>query len=166
MSETETVFPPFDSHAYEGNSVEVERNGIHYVATIYRDDSGDTPEQRDEGFWPSNDPHSAGYVLPENYESEMAKAQAVMESWNQGEWFYCGVAVTAYVTVPSPMHGDNGVHKVQLIPRFQCALWGVECNYPDSGNSYLQEVANELLSEAEESAHTNLKLITEVQGKE
>jgi hypothetical protein len=41
---------------------------------------------------------------------------------------------------------------VQLTQEYQTALWGVECNYPDSDNSYLMEVANDLLPEALEQA--------------
>lgn len=35
-----------------------------------------------------------------------------------------------------------------MIDDHAASLWGVEANYPDTDNSYLCEVANELLPEA------------------
>lgn len=128
----------------EGTFITALVDGFVCVATVYVDDSGDRPDVRDAGFWPSRDESAAGYVLPENFDIEQAKAERVMAAWENDEWFYCGVAVTV-------SRAD-----VQLTGQYDHALWGVECNYPDSDNSYLTSVANELLSEALFSARAKL----------
>jgi hypothetical protein len=134
----------FGSYVCEGDTITCEVDGFTAIATVYRDDTADAPDQRDEGFWPSHDMESAGYVLPENYQSELAKAERVMAAWKNDEWFYCGVAVTI------------AKHDVQLTKPYDSALWGIECNYPDSKNEYLLDVANELLPEALEAANAVL----------
>jgi hypothetical protein len=113
-------------------------NGIFDVtATVYRDDCADPPYERQDGFWPSRDPKNAGYVKGEKaYCEAQALAERVLDAWNNDEWFYCGIAVTV---------SKNGI---ELTGRYNNALWGIEANYPDSDNSYLTEVANELISEA------------------
>lgn len=60
----------------------------------------------------------------------------VLKAWCDDEWRYVGVAVTV---------SREGV---RLTGNFDHALWGVDCNYPGSDNSYLTEVANEQLPEA------------------
>jgi hypothetical protein len=134
----------FDRFVCEGDKITCTVGRFTATATIYRDDCGDMPDQRDDGFWPSRDPKAAGYVLPENFEAEHAKAERIMAAWKNDEWFYCGVAVTVVC------------EGVSLIARYDSALWGVECNYPDSDNAYLGEVANELLGEAIEQAKAKL----------
>lgn len=135
----------FGKYACENDTIKCHVDGFDCVATIHRDDCNDTPDERDEGFWPSQDPKAAGYVLPENFKAEQAKADKVMRTWKNDEWFYCGVAVTVF-------RAD-----VQLTSEYGHALWGVECNYPDSDNGYLMDVANELLPDALESAKAKIK---------
>lgn len=134
----------FPNYVCEGDSVSIEYDGFTLTATIYRDDSGYTPEDRDDGFWPSRDKDAAGYVPPDNFEVERAKAERVKAAWLADDWFYCGVAVTV---------SKAGV---QLTERYANALWGVECNYPDSDNEYLGTVAGELADEALEAARAKL----------
>ena len=127
---------PFAKHVVEGDTITVDHGDYVIRARIYRDNDAGKPDQNNDGFWPSKDPSAAGYVLSENYDSEMAKAKKVMAAWKRGDWFYCGVCVAVY-------KGDDC-----LSGFYNAALWGVECNYPDSDNSYLLEVANELVSDA------------------
>jgi hypothetical protein len=137
----------FQNYVCEGDNISCEVEGFTLTATVYRDDCGDRPDERDCGFWPSLDPQSAGYIGPKSATTlrrHMAKAKATMEAWERDEWFYCGVAVTVE---------REGV---ELTPRYANALWGVECNYPGSDNSYLRDVANELASEALEEAKGKL----------
>jgi hypothetical protein len=54
-------------------------------------------------------------------------------AWAQDEWFYVGVVVTA-----SLAGTELG----------SASVWGVDCNFPDSNNDYLSEVAAELQDEA------------------
>lgn len=137
----------FKSYVCEGDSIACEVDGMECRATIYRDEVVDTPEERNDGFWPSLDPKSAGYIGPKSKRSlarHMAKAQAVMDAWKRDEWWYCGVAVTV------------SKNDVQLTHKYGSALWGVECNYPGADNSYLCVVANEMLGEALEEARGTL----------
>ena len=53
--------------------------------------------------------------------------------WCSDKWHYCGIVVE--VSRPGITLGS-------------ASLWGIELNHPNSDNSYLTEVANELLHEA------------------
>ena len=66
-----------------------------------------------------------------------------MEGWRKGEWFYCGIVLSVSLEV------------VQLASH-AASLWGIEANYPGADNSYLTEVANELLPEAVNMARETL----------
>ena len=134
----------FGRFACEGDSIQCEVDGFTCRATVYHDDSSDKPDEWDDGFWPSRDPNAAGYVLPKDFDAQQALAERVMAAWKNDEWFYCGVAVTV-------SRAD-----VQLTGRYTNALWGIECNYPDSDNDYLREVANELLGEALDAARAKV----------
>jgi hypothetical protein len=136
---------PFGLFVCVDDTITCDVDGFTATATVYRDESGDMPDKRDDGFWPSRDPKAAGYVLPENFEAEQAKAERVMEAWKNDEWFFCGVAVTV------------AKNDVPLTKRYDSALWGIDCNYPGSDNAYLLEVANELLSEALDVARETLR---------
>lgn len=141
-------FPPFNAYVCPGDSVTVEHQGFTIRAHIERDDCGDTPEDRQDGFWPSLDPKDAGYIGPKSKATlakHMAKARAVLKAWQEDEWFYCGVCVTV---------SRAGV---ELTGRYDHALWGVECNYPSKqGNAYLSEVAGEQANEALAAANAKL----------
>lgn len=138
----------FDKFVCVGDTITAELpGGFTAIARIERDDCGDTPPERDDGFWPSMDPKAAGWIgnkSKREFQRQMRKAKEVLRAWNADEWFYCGVCVT--------------IHKagIQLTGRYDHALWGIDCNYPFPGryraNNYLREVANELLSEALASA--------------
>ena len=58
-----------------------------------------------------------------------------MEGWRKGDWFYCGIVLSV------------SLEGVQLASH-AASLWGIEANYPGADNSYLAEVANELLPES------------------
>lgn len=47
---------------------------VRFERVITRDDCGDRPDERDDGFWPSHDKDACGYVLPENFDAEQARA--------------------------------------------------------------------------------------------
>lgn len=95
-----------------------------------QDDSSDRPDERDDGFWPSNDPDAAGYVFPENYEDQMHLAQERMAAWTRGDWEYIGVRAVAKIEVP------NG--RDWIVTRIKSpGLWGIES---DAGEDYLAEV--------------------------
>lgn len=149
-SKPEPSFPKFDRYVCEGDSVSLEIDGFTVTARIYRDDCSDRPDERQDGFWPSLDPNDAGYIGPKSKSTlarHMAKAKAIVKAWENDEWFYCGVCLTVE---------KEGV---QLTGRYDHALWGVECNYPGSDNSYLTDVAHDLLDEALEAAREKLEAL-------
>lgn len=65
--------------------------------------------------------------------------QAAIDAWKNDEWFFCGIVLSV---------SRNGV---ELSDHAAC-LWGIDCNYPDSDNSYLSEVCSDLESEALDQA--------------
>lgn len=134
----------FNKFACVGDTIECEIDGFKAVATIYPDDNTDRPDERCDGFWPSKDPKSAGYVDPSKFDEEMAKAKKVMKAWENDAWHFVGIGVRVFKA------------GVALTDEYTHALWGIECNYPDSDNSYLTEVANELLPEALKDAKAKL----------
>ena len=137
---TTTCEPTFTSRfpitAEPGDYIETEpdANGIVFRATIVRDDCDDSPDEHQDGFWPSLDPDNAGYIGEGQTSVDLAahqcRAESVMEAYKQGEWGYVGVVVSSR----SDGRGSS--------------LWGIECNYPGSDNSYLLEVANDILPDA------------------
>lgn len=69
------------------------------------------------------------------------------DAYFKGEWFYCGIVISAWIR-------DIQLHN-------HCAsLWGIECNYPGTDNSYLNEIANDLLHEANIEAEKKLCELT------
>ena len=66
-----------------------------------------------------------------------------LRAWCNDEWQYVGVCVTAY-------HGETDIELASA------SLWGIECNYPGSDNSYLDDVAQELMDEAQSEAESIL----------
>ena len=130
----------FESFACEGDTISCQVEGFTITARIVADDCPDAPDQRQDGFWPSLYKDAAGFIGPGNgfrqrFAEAQAKAEAVMEAWRKGEWFYCGIVLSVE---------RDGIE----LDRHAASLWGIECNYPGSDNSYLAEVANELLAEA------------------
>ena len=137
----------FGTFVCEGDSISCDVDGLHCVATLYRDDCCDAPDERDDGFWPSLDPNDAGWIGPKSKRTlarHAAKVQAVMDAWKRDEWHYFGVAVVIYKS------------EVQLTSKYGNALWGIAGNYPGADNSYLRCVANELLPEALDAARATL----------
>ena len=130
----------FDSFACEGDTITCEVDGFTFTARIVADDCPDAPDQRQDGFWPSLYKDAPGFIGPGNgfrkrFAEAQAKAEAVIDGWRKGEWFYCGIVLAVE---------RDGI----ALDDHAASLWGVECNYPGTDNSYLTIVANELLLEA------------------
>ena len=106
---------------------------VEFSRVLQADDTTGHPEEQDAGFWPSKDPDAAGYVLPENFDSEMRKAKARMRRFNRGDWYYCGVVCRATVHVPI------GGNSFTVYTIDSAGLWGIES---DAGD-YLDEVYRE-----------------------
>ena len=109
----------FNQYACVGDSIQWQRAGFHLQARI-ECDLDSRPE--DQG----HDPKDPQYG---------EQNTAICEAWQNDEWFYCGIVVTA---------SFKGIR----VADHAASLWGIECNFPGSDNSYLNEVAAELESEA------------------
>lgn len=139
-----TFTQKFDSFVCLGDSITCEVEGYTVTARIAHDETPDAPDERQDGFWPSLYPDDAGFIGAGNgWRDRFAKAQTyaerVMAAWKNDEWFYCGVILSvAFDSIELTDHAAS--------------LWGIEANYPESDNSYLTQVANELLREALEAA--------------
>lgn len=134
----------FSDFVCVGDTISCVVDGYTVTARIEQDECSDAPDQRQDGFWPSLDIGDAGFIGPGNgfrdrFAKAQAKAEAVMAAWRNDEWFYCGIVLTVSV--------DDIV-----LDAHAASLWGIEANYPDADNSYLTEIADELLSEAIETA--------------
>jgi hypothetical protein len=67
--------------------------------------------------------------------------EADIQRWKNDDWFYVGVVVSVSL---------NGVE----LSDHAASLWGVDCNFSDTSNAYLAEVAQELEAEALDTART------------
>jgi hypothetical protein len=173
----------FDRTACEGDRIGCVVDGFTVTARIERDDHSGPPWQEHDGHgpvsdWTSRAKRAGERVLIQDRGSyryydfaeavriarsggwdaepfgtgtagERAARAAerdfrVLQAWCDDTWFWCGIVVT--------VSREN----VQLTPDYGAALWGIECNYPDGDNSYLSQIANELLDEALAEARARL----------
>lgn len=138
----------FQSYVCPGDIISCEAGPFTVLAQVVPDDCPDAPDQRQDGFWPSLHIGEPGFIGPgpnhrQRLADAQAKAEAVMEGWRKGDWFYCGIVLSV---------SAEGVDLAQTA----AALFGVEANYPGTDNSYLTDVANELLPEAVAAARETL----------
>jgi hypothetical protein len=130
----------FQSYVCPGDVISCEAGPFTVLAQVVIDDCPDAPDQRQDGFWPSLYIDAPGFIGPgpnhrQRFAEAQAKAEAVMEGWRKGGWFYCGIVLSVSL---------DGV----VLASHAASLWGIEANYPGTDNSYLTEVASELLPEA------------------
>ena len=71
-----------------------------------------------------------------------------VERWRNDEWFYVGVVLSV---------SRNGVE----LSDHAASLWGIDCNFNNTSNTYLSEVAQELEAEALETARAEMARIRE-----
>lgn len=180
----------FDTYVCDGESISCEVEGLTLTATVHADNDSSPPWERDDGHgpvsdWTSRDKKPGELILNRDgnsfryydfaeacriaqrdgwgvaggrKEGESARAYAsraaladfeALKAWCNDDWQYVGVAVTV---------SKAGV---DLTGEYDHALWGIDANYPGSDNSYLREVANDLASEAIESARDTLKALAD-----
>ena len=138
-TETKPVFPKgFDTYACVDESINIEINGILYTATIEFDH--DTHINDD-------DTHDIDQSVTGCNDEQQATLLDARKAWYKDDWFYCGIVLSA-----SKAGVDLDVF---------ASTWGIACNYPGSDNSYLLEVANELLEDAIKQAVENLTCVVE-----
>ncbi len=135
-----TFAKSFASYVCPGDVISCEAAPFTVLAQVVPDDCPDAPDQRQDGFWPSLYADAPGFIGPgpnhrQRFAVAQANAEAVMEGWRKGDWFYCGIVLSV------------SLEGVQLASN-AASLWGIEANYPGTDNSYLTEVANELLPES------------------
>jgi len=114
---------------------------IDWVMETPWDDRGDAPDERNDGFYPSHDKDAAGYVEPERYDEEMAKAELRMNEWRRGAWGYVGVVAVANIVVPV------GETAVILHTLKSGGLWGIESDAGDYLKEVFEEEKAELLAQ-------------------
>lgn len=71
-----------------------------------------------------------------------------VQRWKNDDWFYVGVVLSV---------SRNGVE----LSDHAASLWGIDCNFNNTSNTYLSEVAQELEAEALETARAELARIRE-----
>ena len=130
----------FSSFVCPGDVITCETGGFTVSARIVPDDCPDPPDERQDGFWPSLYRDAPGFIGPGNnfrarFAQAQAEAEALMDGWRKGDWFYCGIVLSV------------SLDGVELAPH-AASLFGLEANYPETDNSYLTEVAGHLLPEA------------------
>ena len=99
----------FKNYACEGDTISVTIAGVVYTARIENDDC---------------------YSIDDE---QFAKLLEAREAYFRGEWFYCGIIISATLE-------NSPIFEYDLD-----SLWGIEVNYPDSNNDYLTQVANDML---------------------
>jgi len=164
----------FGLYVCDGDIITTEQDGFKITARIEHDEYAGMPWSREDGHGPVSDwtrraKRPGERILCQDRQSyryydfeeavKIAKrdgwgpgtpAEAaehdfkVLKAWCNDEWRYVGVVLSV---------SKNGVS----VNEHAASLWGIEANYPDSDNSYLTDVANELLGEALEVAKNSLK---------
>lgn len=71
-----------------------------------------------------------------------------MQRWRNDEWFYVGVVLSV---------SRNSVE----LSDHAASLWGIDCNFNNTSNTYLSEVAQELEAEAIANARREVVRIRE-----
>lgn len=143
----------FDRFVCIGDSITCEVDGYEVSARIVYDDVSGPPDKiqeasrgqattgkYDDGFWPSLHPDSSGFIGAGNgwrarFDAAQARAERILSAWKNDERFYCGIVLSVVF---------DGIE----LSDHAASLWGIEANYPDSDNAYLNEAAQDLLHEA------------------
>jgi len=120
----------FDKYACTGDTITGTLNGYDLTARIEYDQDISIDD---------DDTHNINQAVTGCDDEQQEKLLEARGAYARGDWFYCGIVIAA---------SRNGV----LIDDHAASLWGIECNYPGSDNSYLLEGANEMAGEAVEQA--------------
>lgn len=138
----------FDTNIFDGESISLKVGRYTVTASINHDNNYDKPDHNDEGFWPNRSNYTTKNI--NKYYRDLGHAKYVYDEWTRDNWWFGGVLMT--VTTE-----DQDGEEIELVDGYECALWGIEVNYPvfdgrRRPNAYLREVANELLPQALEQA--------------
>jgi len=130
----------FNNYVCPGDTITTEADGFTVTARI----EFDYDFRIDDDDCHNPDPSVTG--CNEYHQEQLLKAR---DAWFNDEWFYCGIVLSV---------SWNGIEVLD----YAASLWGIECNYPGTDNSYLSELATELLDEAVEQG---LKALDEMVDK-
>lgn len=122
----------FDRYVCFGDYIQCEVDGFTVTARVEYDQ--DTKIDDCDSFPEEYSVEMFGEDTPEHRE-HFEKALAARRAWFNDEWHYCGVVLSV---------SKRGI----ALDKHAASLWGIDCNFPGSDNSYLLDVANNLLSEA------------------
>ena len=118
---------------------------ISWEMVAERDDCGDAPDERQDGYWPSQDPKDAGYSAeyddPKKFAEAYADAKVRYHGWAQGEWWYVGVQARANIAIPV---GGRSYHVLTLT---SAGCWGIESDAGDYLKTVYREEKESLLQE-------------------
>jgi len=129
----------FDNYVCENDSIDCVVNGIRYTARVQHDPDC-SPRDYD----------APGCCFDTSSDEYGEENQKIIDAWDNDEWFYVVVVVSACIDESGHELGD-----------YLACLGGVDCNFPGGDNNYLMDVANELLDEAKEEANKELESLRE-----
>ena len=129
----------FDDYICTGDKITTEIDGFVIQAEVVFDVDYHIAD---------NDCHSLEQAVTGSSEEQHKKILEAHGAWIAGEWWYGGLVLS--VNKADVVLSDNAA-----------SIWGLEINYPNGDNSYLTEVANELLPEALEEGKRVLKTLLE-----
>jgi hypothetical protein len=132
---------PFDSYVCHGDTISVNHEGFRFTARIEHDPFASIDD---------DDCHNPDQTVTGCNQEQQRRLLAAREGWKRDEWFYCGIVISA-------IHIDTGATWEGLE-----SLWRIEANYPESSNTYLTEVANELLANAVDALKDKLVELSRV----
>ena len=132
-----TSFPKvFDGYVCHGDTLQVEISGIVFTATIEHDPFAGIDD--DDIYNPDQNVTGCN-------DQQQARLMAARSAYNRDEWFFCGIVLSA-------CHRSSGATWESLE-----SLWGIEANYPNGYNTYLTEIANQLLASAVEQVQEKIQ---------
>lgn len=132
-----TSFPKaFDGYVCNGDTLQVEISGIVFTATIEHDPFAGIDD---------DDIHNPDQNVTGCNDQQQAQLMAARSAYNRDEWFFCGIVLSA-------QHRATGATWDSIE-----SLWRIEANYPGGYNTYLTEVANELLASAVEEVQDKIR---------
>lgn len=125
----------FSGYCCVGDTISTEFDGFDIVARIVHD--------TDYGI-DDDDCYNVDQSVTGCDDEQFAWLLECRKRWQNDEWHYCGLVLSV---------SRNGVS----LSDHAASLWGIKLNYPQRDgkidNSYLNEVANELLDEAVKTAY-------------
>lgn len=132
----------FDSFAIVGEYISTNIGPFTVKARIESDEDSHIDD---------DDSHNPDTSVTGCNAEQQASLLAARQAWFNNEWFYCGICLELWLS--GKCLDDN-----------LAGSWSIECNYPNSDNRHLLEVANDLLSESIDQIETiRLDLVNKLQ---